>query len=154
MVNEGKGFKNLIIDKDFEFIDTAHETLQSKLIRKWKEKRKEYAIEDIRILVPMRKAGFSGSNTLNELLREYENPKTKTNTIPFLKNNSFRMNDRIMQTKNDYKIVTSSGCGVFNGETGTIVNYDVDNEQVIILLDTGIKAYYNKEDLIDRKSVV
>ena len=72
--------------------------------------------EDIQVLVPMYK-GNCGVNALNQRLREKFNPDQGQPSIQVGKK-TFRIGDRVMQIKNDYKI------NVFNGDTGYITKID------------------------------
>jgi exodeoxyribonuclease V alpha subunit len=84
-------------------------------------------VNDVQVLCPMKK-GILGVHNLNELLRERLNPEeygmpvAKVSTYNVDKDVStirtFRMGDKVMQMRNNYKI------GVFNGEVGRITAID------------------------------
>ncbi len=83
---------------------------------------------DIQVLTPMNK-GPLGTIALNELLREQLNPGDS--------NDRFRVNDRVMQTKNNYELE------VFNGDTGIVqaIN-DKDEEKYLqVLVDDNTVEY-------------
>ena len=83
---------------------------------------------DIQVLTPMNK-GPLGTIALNELLREQLNPGDS--------NDRFRVNDRVMQTKNNYELE------VFNGDTGIVqaIN-DKDEEKFLqVLVDDNTVEY-------------
>ena len=73
-------------------------------------------MNDIQILSPMKK-GLLGTNNLNESLQKLLNKNTsQINRFGRI----YRVNDRVMQTENDYDK------DVFNGDLGFI--YKIDNE--------------------------
>lgn len=151
MVNNGKSIKDFVFDDKTQFCELSSKDESKEAVMKlWKKARSEYNLEDIRILAPTRKRGQGSVSSLNEMIREYENPKTGRNTIS---GSVFRIGDRIMQTKNNYQIdeLTKEGklvkTSVFNGETGTITGYNDDEEAVEITLDTGEVLLYYNDDL-------
>ncbi len=75
---------------------------------------------DIQVLTPMRK-GELGYFKLNTILQEIFNPIENINSSEdtFICNGvQFRVNDRVIQTKNNYDL------DVFNGDTGVIISID------------------------------
>jgi exodeoxyribonuclease V alpha subunit len=69
---------------------------------------------EIQVLTPMHK-GALGTINLNKLIRAALNQKASETDIPDSPpNHDFRLNDRVLQTKNNYNV------GVFNGECGIV----------------------------------
>ncbi len=76
---------------------------------------------DIGVLLPLKERGKASCKDINELLRNMLNPGTEKD-----KKHKFRKNDRVIITRNNYKIVTYRNKeqipAVFNGECGEITN--------------------------------
>ena len=81
--------------------------------------------DDIQILTPMHK-GIVGATNLNLELQNAVNPGKTGITRG---NNAFRVNDKVMQIKNNYDK------SVFNGDIGRIRRIDTINQEVNILID-------------------
>ena len=92
-------------------------------------------INDIQILSPMKK-GLLGTNHLNQTLQELLN-KSSDQIERFGK--IFRLNDRVLQTENDYDK------DVFNGDLGYIKKIDKINETIDVLYDDKVVNYDFKE---------
>lgn len=83
---------------------------------------RNYTLDDIMILLPMRK-GELGVNAINKVLQDTFNPNGKTiNTF----NNKFRVGDKIIQNKNDYQL------NVFNGEQGIIKSNNPEDDSIVV----------------------
>jgi len=121
-VNEGKypmlkGEK----ERDFYFIEEENpQTASRKIINlcttRLPKKYKIDPVADIQVLTPMYK-GDVGADNLNYQLREALNPRGKQ--IKY-RNNIFRVNDKIMQIKNNYDKE------VYNGDIGIINKINLD----------------------------
>jgi exodeoxyribonuclease V alpha subunit len=94
------------------------------------------AIEDIQVLTPMHK-GIVGAENLNVELQKALNPVEDSVTRG---GRNFRINDKVMQIKNNYER------GVFNGDMGRIAKIDPDVQEVIITFD-GMDVVYDYTDL-------
>ncbi|MEA2021877.1 MAG: ATP-dependent RecD-like DNA helicase [Candidatus Caldatribacteriota bacterium] len=122
-VNEGKypvlkGEK----ERDFYFIEeeSSHVAAQEIVNLCTSRLPSNYKIDpvvDIQVLTPMYK-GEIGANNLNYQLREALNPTGKQ--VKY-KNNIFRVNDKIMQIKNNYDKE------VFNGDIGVINKINLED---------------------------
>ncbi|NYE58565.1 SF1B family DNA helicase RecD2 [Carboxydothermus ferrireducens] len=101
-----------------------------------------YSPEDIAVLSPMRK-GALGVENLNVLLQKLFNG-FETQEVKFF-GTSFKVNDKVMQIKNNYE---RGEDGVFNGETGFIkkIIKSGDEEEIIVSFD-GKNIKYRKTDL-------
>ena len=99
----------------------------------------EMAIKGTQVISPSRK-GETGTEHLNVILQEALNPADGHKREHKFRELVFREGDRVMQTRNDYDIEWerddgSYGNGVFNGDIGTILRIDPQNEQAEIRFD-------------------
>lgn len=107
------------------------------------------SITDIQVLSPTRK-GPLGTVELNKMLQAALNPpsRQKTEIKTFLY--TFRVGDKVMQTKNDYEIDWKKdderGTGIFNGDIGVILRLNRLLGEIEIDFD-GRVAVYNTEML-------
>lgn len=80
-------------------------------------------ISDIQVLSPTRK-GPLGTAELNKRLQEAINPPAREKSEIKTLYQTFRLGDKVMQTKNDYDVEWSkdgeAGTGIFNGDIGVI----------------------------------
>ena len=93
-------------------------------------------VDDIQVLTPMHK-GTVGAGNLNRELQKALNPGEEGVTRG---NRNFRMNDKVMQIRNNYDKE------VFNGDIGRITRVDQDDQVVIISFD-GRDVPYDFTDL-------
>ena len=93
-------------------------------------------VDDIQVLTPMHK-GTVGASNLNIELQKVLNPGE--NGV-IRGNRSFRINDKVMQIKNNYDKE------IFNGDIGRIIRIDSENQEVIISFD-GRDVAYDHTDL-------
>jgi exodeoxyribonuclease V alpha subunit len=84
--------------------------------------------KQIQVLTPMHK-GVVGTLNLNRILQGHLNPQRQK--IKFLEGN-FRLKDKVMHLRNNYQKE------VFNGDIGTIVDIDIDAEEILV-------DYYGKQ---------
>lgn len=130
-VNKGLAVNLLVEDTQFQFINTVKENMIAEIIKQYdtflniKDEMGNfcYQMKDIGILTPTNSVSTSGVTKINEALREEFNPYNKQNAF-----GKWRINDRVMCTKNSYHILTSIGFGVFNGDIGTIQHVHQDNK--------------------------
>lgn len=83
---------------------------------------KGYSLMDIQILSPQHN-GKLGTDNLNTQIRDLVNKDGEK--IP-ASIGDFRVGDKVMQTKNNYKL------GVFNGDMGMIEEYDDENKTILV----------------------
>lgn len=154
MVNNGEvpPIKNV---GDFFVIDSKDEKNSEEVIVDLVQRRlpEYYSIDrdNIQVLSPMKK-GICGVNNLNKSLQNILNPHG--DFIDY-NGNIFRINDRVMQTKNNYNLeykiesdfYLEKGEGVFNGDIGKIIEVDTDEKSVVILFDDTKKVKYEYTDL-------
>ncbi len=113
-----------------------------------------FAVRNIQVLAPARK-GECGVNTLNLLLQEALNPPAPR--VPQLAwgDTVFRLGDKVIQTKNDYRLEWTrqtaageeEGAGVFNGDVGFITAVDPEDSTLTVLFDEERKVVYETGDL-------
>ena len=97
-----------------------------------------FSLEDIQVLTPMQRSTL-GAQNLNELLRDAVNPRQKGIAEFKYGLKTFRLNDRVMQTENDYDKE------VFNGDIGYIREIDKENREFIVNFN-GIEKYYDFDE--------
>lgn len=85
----------------------------------------------IQVLTPMQR-GVAGAANLNLLIQEAVNP---TDILLRRSGLTFRLHDRVMQIKNNYDKE------VFNGDTGSIQNVDLENRSISVLFDERTVEY-------------
>lgn len=107
--------------------------------------------KDIQILTQSRK-GICGVFELNRLLQDILNPKTETIDELLVGNKLFRVNDKVMQTKNNYNLsfFDSDGeenFGVYNGDMGHIIFIDKSSKKLTVEMDDNRVIDYTLEDL-------
>ena len=94
--------------------------------------------KDIQVLSPI-KDGPLGVNELNKVLQEKINPNKEELY-------GFRENDKVMQIENDYERLkyngTKSATGVFNGDTGKVINIDKENNTITVEFYDGWNSTY------------
>ena len=101
---------------------------------------------EIQVLSPTRK-GAVGTLSLNALLQSSLNPpapgKKERKYLDF----TFREGDRVMQIRNNYDILwkrvdgSAVGSGIYNGDIGTILTIDQDQETVTVSFDDRVAEY-------------
>ena len=140
-------------DKDFFFIkkDSLDE-VEETILDLAKNRLPGYlGINNIQILSPMRK-GQIGIINLNNKLQNAINPPNKSKAEINYGSTIFRTGDMVMQTKNNYSLkweireTGEEGQGVFNGEEGSIIKVDIQNENLTVkFYDNKLVTYEFKE---------
>ena len=136
-------------DNDFFFFKRtspeASSSLIVDLIRTRLPKAYGYSpVDDIQVIAPSRK-GLLGTVEMNKLLQEKINPPSDEK--PEFKSHiyTFRIGDKVMQTRNNYDIVwkqdDKQGTGIFNGDIGKIININFLTKTAVIDFDGRITAY-------------
>ena len=133
-------------NKDYVYVDCEGEELLNQMKYIYgKLLNNGTSIEDILILSSQNKGDY-GVNNINVIIQELVN---KSDIQIKYGNSVFKLNDRVMQTKNNYSAVEikddiESKGYIFNGNIGTII--DIKEEE--ILVDYGNKVIqYDKDDL-------
>ncbi|MFH1416215.1 MAG: AAA family ATPase [Elusimicrobiota bacterium] len=113
-------FKFINVSAPIEMIKALHDSID--------ELKKEgfHPTRDINILTPLNKGGgdISVSN-LNVRLRNHLNPATAENSF-YIYEREWRINDKIMQRKNDYDL------DIYNGDIGFIISNNNENKTITV----------------------
>lgn len=146
--------------KDFFYLkrDEANHII-SNIITLINEKLPKYVEAepfDIQVLTPMKK-GNLGVERLNPILQQYLNPPAFSKSEKQYGDTLFRIGDKVMQIKNNYKLeweITSkygipidSGLGVFNGDMGIVKAIDSNSETLVVEFDECRKVTYTFSNL-------
>lgn len=128
LINEGK-FPNLN-HPDFVLIEEDDENVVAKLIvdeyvRLIKEEGLSF--DEVQVLSPLKRKTICGSKELNNLIQDAINPAEKGKPEITFGSTTFRVGDKIMQTKNNYE----KQC--FNGDTGYIVDIKTSGQDPVII---------------------
>ena len=110
--------------------------------------------ESIQVLSPTKK-GMLGTREMNKALQEELNPHRDGEAEKNSMGAIFRIGDRVMQIKNNYDIYWEKkdngevevGNGVFNGETGTILNINEKEKNICVKFDDDKLVWYEFNDL-------
>ena len=110
--------------------------------------------ESIQVLSPTKK-GLLGTKEMNKALQEELNPHREGESEKNSMGAIFRIGDRVMQIKNNYDIYwerkdgreVEVGNGVFNGETGTILNINEKEKNICVKFDDEKLVWYEFNDL-------
>ena len=139
-INEGS--TKLYYGEDFQFLSCENqETAAAAIIERYCGEIKENGIEHVQILSPFRTDGAASADNLNAAIREIVNPFRSMEEEIQLGAKTFRVGDRIMQTKNTEK--------VSNGDLGFIRYIRDTGKEKRIGLDfgEGRQLEYGVEDL-------
>ncbi|HPL99094.1 MAG TPA: ATP-dependent RecD-like DNA helicase [Bacillota bacterium] len=105
--------------------------------------------EGIQVLSPMKK-GLCGVLNLNHVLQEVLNPRGSGKEEKQHREVVFRVGDKVMQIKNNYRMkwrninnLETEGEGVFNGDLGTIVSIDNEELYMEVVFDRERKVKYD-----------
>lgn len=147
-------------DKDFFFISLKNSTDIIKTITELNKNRLPsfYGVDpisDIQVLTPMKK-GDVGIHSLNQHLQDALNPKSKFKDEKKVGDQLFRVGDKVMQTKNNYKMEwkiinygkeVSKGEGIFNGDFGYISEIDNEDNTLKVIFDDDKEVEYDYKQL-------
>ena len=139
-------------DKDFFFLPTAEENIPALIAdlitRRLPKAYGKGIVEGIQVITPSRK-GRAGTERLNELLREAENPPAIGKKEKKIHGTLFREGDRVMQVRNNYDLSWEKdgveGSGVFNGDVGVLQILDAEDGGAVLF--DGRRASYDKDAL-------
>ena len=100
----------------------------------------------IQIISPTKK-GLAGTVALNKLLQSHINPYDELRPQYVYGNTTFRVGDKVMQTKNNYDIPYSrengeDGMGIFNGDMGIIESIFTRDKMMVIVFDEDKRVEY------------
>lgn len=133
-------------NKDYVYVDCEGEELLNQMKYIYgKLLGSGTSIEDILILSSQNKGDY-GVNNINLIIQELIN---KSDIQIKYGNSVFKLNDRVMQTKNNYSAVEikdgiESKGYIFNGNIGTII--DIKEEEILVDYSNKV-IQYDKDDL-------
>ncbi len=151
-------------DKDFYFMyeNSTRATLET-IIELNKTRLPKYydvdPIKDIQVLTPMKK-GEVGIHSLNKHLQASLNPESPEKNEREFGDELFRVGDKVMQIKNNYKtewklikggMEVDVGEGVFNGDFGYITAIDDEEKIIRVLFDEEKEVEYDFTQLDELK---
>ena len=162
-VNKGEGFipknkESEDLKEDFFYINEYNqEKILANILSLSKDRLKKYGdyefFKNIQVITPSKK-GLIGTRELNKYLQQELNPKAEGKKEKTFGSIVFRKGDRIMQIKNNYDIYWEKhkeqfeyGSGIFNGEFGTIIDFNEEEKQVQVLYDDDKNAWYSYQDI-------
>ena len=133
-------------NSDFFLIrQESQESIVSTIIELCTERLPKYTgldfYDGIQVLSPMKK-GLCGVLNLNQELQKALNPKGSNKAEKPHRDTVFRVGDKVMQIKNNYRMKWKSinnsekeGEGEFNGDLGTIMEIDNEEQNLEVLFD-------------------
>lgn len=135
LVKEGRTDLNYVESGEFQFVEAVGSNNVVNSIVELIEKKIEegLSLSEIQVLSPMNR-GEIGVNKLNEIIQSHFNGDKK---LFKEKNLIFRVRDKVMQNKNDYRT------GIMNGEIGVVKEVHIDYI-VIRFNKTDVKYDKNK----------
>ena len=103
-------------------------------------------ISSIQVLSPTKK-GLAGTVALNKLLQSHINPYDEMRPQHVYGNTTFRVGDKVMQTKNNYDMPFSrengeTAMGIFNGDMGIIESIHARDKYMVIIFDEDKRVEY------------
>lgn len=113
------------------------------------------SVRDIQILTPMKK-GDLGIISLNKHIQQALNPESNLKAEKQIGDEIFRVGDKVMQIKNNYKLEwkiirngmeIEKGEGVFNGDFGYITEIDIEDGVLKVLFDEEKEVEYDFKQL-------
>ena len=139
------------INKDFENVDMLwtqndKETLSaiSKYFPRLIVQEQLDYIDDIQVLVPTHK-NFIGTDSINETIQSRINPDAYSKFR--LEHGVFKVNDKVMFMKNNYKK------GISNGDLGVIASIENNNDNIIFGISTDNRTHYIKAEDMGKVSL-
>ena len=140
-INEGS--TKLYYGNDFVFVDSPTQIETARRIQDiYCKEAAERGIENVQILSPFREKGEAASEQLNRAIRERVNPFRSAEEEVRIGSRTFRVHDRVMQTKNTEK--------VSNGDLGFITGITTSSKgERLVQMDFGgdRKMNYTAEQL-------
>jgi RecD/TraA family predicted helicase len=139
-----------VFGKDCVFWLVDQEHMKSGLIYNYKNVIKKFDPKDVLILTPTNK-GNLGTVELNKEIQSIVNPPAQ-NKKEFKVGKKedpkiYRVGDMVMNLSNKYDIETESGIAdIFNGDTGEILDINLEEKVMIILID-GMKVLFPLSDV-------
>ncbi len=125
---------------DFYFIEEEApekvlEMIKDLCVRRIMNRFRAIGKDDIQVITPMHK-GVVGTNNINIELQKVLNP---TGIEVVRGGRVFRINDKVMQIRNNYSK------DIYNGDIGKIVDINTEDHEVTVEFDTGRVIYESSE---------
>ncbi len=143
-------------DSDFFYMHRSHPDLIAETIADLYKNRLPVSygfnpVSDIQILSPSKK-GIAGVHSLNEILQRDMNPPDFTKQEIAYGRVTFRVGDKVMQTKNNYDMAWlkddgEEGMGIYNGDMGIIANISLTDKFLNIVFDEDKLVKYDFSNL-------
>lgn len=154
-INKGEPPRLNVRDKDFFFIRQNNpQKILDTILGLCKDRLPNFngydPLKDIQVLTPMKK-GDVGVNSLNQNLQRTLNPEASYKDEKKQGDQFFRVGDKIMQVKNNYRTkwkqykddgTVEEGEGVFNGDFGYIMGIDDEEGEVMVQFDDNREVNY------------
>lgn len=155
-VNAGRMPELSCVDRDFFFerkqdAASALEAVEALVSRRIPGFHGGNPLESIQVLAPM-KRGELGVYNLNARLQRLFNPPGPRKNERSLGDSVLREGDKVMQTRNDYRLKwrralpaggEEEGEGVFNGDVGFVERIDAEGRKLTVRFDDGRIAEYD-----------
>ena len=154
-INKGEKVDLDAESKDFLFIKRDEpDKIISAMYTLVTEKLPDYvgaSVNDIQVLTPSR-TSKTGVERLNRILQELINPPGADKRERQVRDNIFRVGDKVMQIKNDYDLewvrifedgMRERGTGVYNGDIGVITGINEFAETLKVLFDDQREVEYD-----------
>ncbi|HCH28321.1 MAG TPA: ATP-dependent RecD-like DNA helicase [Ruminococcaceae bacterium] len=121
------------------------ETVKTLCVKRLPDAYKLDPVKDIQVICPS-KMYETGILNINNVLQSVLNPKSGNSPEIFNKGVAFRVNDKVMQIKNNYDIPLESdngetSTGVFNGDVGFITEMDLRTGIIKVRFDDKTATY-------------
>lgn len=144
-INHGEAVDLRTKSRDFLFLEReSWADVVGMIVYMIQQKLPDYvnsSVEEIQVLTPMRKGSF-GVEGLNPALQKYLNPPSPQKAEREFPQGIFREGDKVMQIRNDYQMEwkiksrygydIETGVGVFNGDTGKIIEISNREEELLV----------------------
>lgn len=145
-LNHCHGVDSFQLDDTFKYIESDSDSLQTHVLEEYYKIVDKYGIKDTCCICPMKSRGSTSTKKLNEIIREKLNPipANKAN-IPSVKDSDFRINDRVMLTKNTRNAEGATRMLV-NGDLGFITDIRWVQKKVTVTFDDGEKGIFDFQE--------
>lgn len=144
-------------EDDFQFVSIPDNQKTLDYVLELSKRLDSSGAGEFQILAPM-KGNILGVNNLNLRLQETLNPPEPSKAERKFGETVFRVGDRVMQTRNNYRlewkrikngVPSEDGSGVFNGDIGTVMGILPAGGVVRVLFDDERLAEYGQAELPD-----
>lgn len=149
MINRGE-HPDLSNSSDFFFVkklsaDSVTDAVCTLISERIPKRYGKDVLNGLQVIIPTKKTQV-GTQAVNAMLREIVNGPSPSKTEVTVKNRSYRVGDKVMQTKNNYDIVCrrkngTYESGVFNGDIGIIERIDLKQRIMSVAYDDRSAAY-------------